>query len=91
MADTMKTNQRAVSARQLKTLQTKARKAAKKSYSPYSEFKVGASLLLSNGEIVTGTNVESISFGLTICAIGVAMKNHESARARSRLGNQCVR
>jgi len=68
MADTMKTNQRAVSARQLKTLQTKARKAAKKSYSPYSEFKVGASLLLSNGEIVTGTNVESISFGLTICA-----------------------
>ena len=31
------------------------------------------------------------SFGLTNCAIGVAMKNHARARARSRLGNQCVR
>ena len=44
------------------------RKAAKKAYSPYSEFKVGAALQLSNGEVVTGANVESISYGLTICA-----------------------
>ncbi len=42
--------------------------AANKSYSPYSEFKVGAALLLKNGEVITGTNVESISYGLTICA-----------------------
>ena len=57
-----------VSAKQLKDLQIAARKAARKSYSPYSEFKVGAALQLSNGEVVTGTNVESISYGLTICA-----------------------
>ena len=42
--------------------------AAEKSYSPYSRFKVGAALLLEDGQIVTGTNVENVSFGLTICA-----------------------
>ncbi len=45
-----------------------AKQAARKSYSPYSRFRVGAALELSNGEIVTGTNVENASYGLTICA-----------------------
>ena len=45
-----------------------ARQAALHSYSPYSHFRVGAALKLTNGEIVTGTNVENISFGLTLCA-----------------------
>src|ERR1700692_637185 len=42
--------------------------AAEHSYSPYSGFRVGAALLLTNGETVTGTNVENVSYGLTICA-----------------------
>jgi cytidine deaminase len=42
--------------------------AAEHSYSPYSKFRVGSALLLSNGETVTGTNIENVSYGLTICA-----------------------
>lgn len=52
----------------LEALYDHAREAALHSYSPYSHFRVGAALRLSNGEVVTGTNVENISFGLTICA-----------------------
>lgn len=52
----------------LATLMESARKAARHSYSPYSDFKVGAALQLSNGEVITGTNVENVSYGLTICA-----------------------
>lgn len=52
----------------LDELMEAAKKAAEKSYSPYSGFRVGAALKLANGEVVTGTNVENVSYGLTICA-----------------------
>lgn len=45
-----------------------AREATKTSHSPYSHFRVGAAVLLSNGDIVTGSNQENASFGLTVCA-----------------------
>jgi cytidine deaminase len=43
-------------------------KASKNAYAPYSKFKVGAAVLLKNGEIITGANIENCSFGLTNCA-----------------------
>ena len=55
--------------------------AAENSYSPYSGFRVGAALRLTNGETVTGTNVENVSYGLTICAERAAL-----AGAVSRFG-----
>jgi cytidine deaminase len=52
----------------LESLRQMAVQIASHSYSPYSGFRVGSAILLSNGEIVTGTNVENVSYGLTICA-----------------------
>ncbi|MFA6439772.1 MAG: cytidine deaminase, partial [Bacteriovoracaceae bacterium] len=42
--------------------------AKETSYSPYSKFRVGASVLTSDGTIYSGCNVENASYGLAICA-----------------------
>ncbi len=42
--------------------------AASNAYNPYSKFSVGAALLGKNGEVFVGTNIENVSYGLTICA-----------------------
>jgi len=53
-------------------MQTKLLKLAAQAhtyaYAPYSKFHVGAAILLSDGRIFTGCNVENASYGLTICA-----------------------
>ncbi len=48
-------------------------KAANNSYSPQSKFRVGAALLTKDGNIITGTNIENRSYGLTNCAERTAM------------------
>jgi cytidine deaminase len=50
-----------------------ALRAQKGAVAPYSKFKVGAALLTRQGQIITGANVESASYGLTCCAERVAL------------------
>jgi len=50
-----------------------AAQARKGAVAPYSHFQVGAALLTKTGEIITGANVESASYGLTCCAERVAL------------------
>lgn len=60
----------AKSKRQLVRAAARARRMA---VAPYSRFQVGAALLTRRGEIITGANVESASYGLTCCAERVAL------------------
>ena len=53
---------------QLARLKQKAIEAASRSYSPYSEFRVGAAVVGESGEVYGGCNVANASFGLTQCA-----------------------
>ena len=50
-----------------------AKSVRDKAFAPYSQFKVGASVRSKDGKIFTGCNVESASFGLTVCAERVAI------------------
>ena len=49
-------------------LRRSAKKVMKNAHAPYSKFRVGAAILLSNGKIFSGCNVENASYGLTNCA-----------------------
>lgn len=50
-----------------------AKSILKDAYAPYSKFKVGASILLSNGEVVLGSNQENIAYPSGLCAERVAL------------------
>lgn len=54
-------------------LVTHALSARQKAYAPYSHYLVGAALLLADGSVVRGCNVENASYGATICAERVAL------------------
>ena len=52
--------------------------ATHNAYAPYSNFHVGAALLLDDGQIVTGSNFENASYGMTLCAETVAIAKANS-------------
>jgi cytidine deaminase len=52
--------------------------AAQFAYAPYSNFHVGAALLLDDGKIVTGANFENASYGMALCAETVAIAKANS-------------
>ena len=56
-----------------KELLTLAMNASANAYSPYSKFKVGCSVRLANGTIVTGNNQENIAYPSGLCAERVAL------------------
>ena len=51
-----------------KKLERAAVKVMKNAHAPYSNFHVGAAILLTNGKIFSGCNVENASYGMTNCA-----------------------
>ncbi|MBL9189812.1 MAG: cytidine deaminase [Opitutaceae bacterium] len=70
----------------LRRLEKAARTAARKSYSPYSKFAVGAAVLTVSGKIYAGCNVENASYGLCNCAERTAIfsavaTGHKTLRA----------
>lgn len=73
------------SAQQRDALLDAARQAAQGAYAPYSRFHVGAALLLEDGRVVTGANVENASYGLSLCAETVAIASILSRGETPRL------
>jgi cytidine deaminase len=57
-----------ISAATRNKLERAAAQATKKAHAPYSSFHVGAAILLTNGKIFSGCNVENASYGMTNCA-----------------------
>lgn len=51
-----------------RSLTETARRATYRSYAPYSKFNVGAAILLSNGEIISGANQENVAYPSGTCA-----------------------
>ncbi len=63
-----------------------ARKAKENTYSPYSNFPVGAAVLLEDGQIFLGTNIENASYGLACCAERVALFSARTATDSKVIG-----
>lgn len=64
-------------------LRSAANEAASHAYAPYSQFRVGAAGLVDDGRVVTGCNVENLSYGLTLCAeCGLVADLHRTGGGR---------
>jgi len=74
----------------IQQMHAKAIQAREHSHSPYSKYKVGAAIQLSNGEVFSGCNVENASYGGTVCAERVAIWKAVSERGAVKISNVVV-
>ncbi|KMV22143.1 cytidine deaminase [Mycobacterium heckeshornense] len=64
-------------------LRDNATQVAYRAYAPYSRLRVGAAALVDDGRVVTGCNVENVSYGLGLCAeCGVISALHSTGGGR---------
>ena len=68
-----------------KMLLEEAKQASKNSYSPYSNFPVGACVLFESGETFKGANVENASYGLSLCAERNAISTGIASGIKSKI------
>lgn len=68
-----------------KSLVGEAEKAMQSSHSPYSGFKVGAALLLENGDIIYGSNQENAAYPAGLCAERVALFQSGAVRPNVKI------
>ena len=71
-------------------LRTAAREASTHAYAPYSEVKVGAAALTTDGRIITGCNVENASYGVGMCAECILVGNLALAGGGTLVAFDCV-
>ena len=62
-----------MSEKNIEALIESAKKVREQAYAPFSNFRVGAAVRTKSGKIYTGCNVESASYGLTVCAERIAI------------------
>lgn len=74
---------------QLRKLESLAKQAADRAYAPYSQFRVGAAVLTSAGNLFAGCNVENASFGLCNCAERTAI-SHAIVASKKPVRLQCL-
>lgn len=70
---------------EIQKLLKKASQQTKFAYAPYSNFLVGAALLLENGKMIGGCNQENVSYPLCICAERVALYTYGAKKQTSKI------
>ena len=73
-----------------KQLMNKAIVARKTAYAPYSNFSVGAALLLDNNEVIVGTNQENAAYPSGLCAERVAIFYAGSQFPNAKIQKLCI-